>query len=88
MNVEELTPVERRGGYWFKRDDLFEVYGARGGRHEPPSNLFPRRLRRASRALQPQAQGKARSAKLFPAFAKPCACRASCSCHGAGKQVS
>lgn len=81
MNVEELTPVERRG-------DLFEVYGARGGRHEPPSNLFPRRLRRASRALQPQAQGKARSAKLFPAFAKPCACRASCSCHGAGKQAS
>lgn len=31
MNVEELTPVERRGDYWFKRDDLFEVYGARGG---------------------------------------------------------
>lgn len=88
MNVDELTPVELRGGYWFKRDDLFSVYGARGGRHEPPSNLFPRRLRRVSRALQPQAQGKARSAKLFPAFSKPCACRAFCSCHGTGKQAS
>ena len=41
MNVEELTPVELRGGYWFKRDDLFSVYGARGeGTSRLPTN-FP-----------------------------------------------
>lgn len=26
------TPVERRGGMWFKRDDLFRVAGVRGGK--------------------------------------------------------
>lgn len=28
----ELTPVERRGDYWFKRDDEFCVAGVRGGK--------------------------------------------------------
>lgn len=27
-----LTPVEQRGDFWFKRDDLFEVAGVRGGK--------------------------------------------------------
>jgi len=27
----ELTPVEERSGYYFKRDDLFEIAGVRGG---------------------------------------------------------
>ncbi len=26
------TPVEQRGQYWFKRDDLFEIAGVRGGK--------------------------------------------------------
>ena len=29
---EALTPVERRGDVWLKRDDLFELGGARGGK--------------------------------------------------------
>lgn len=29
---DALTPVEQRGGYWLKRDDLFAVNGARGGK--------------------------------------------------------
>jgi 1-aminocyclopropane-1-carboxylate deaminase/D-cysteine desulfhydrase-like pyridoxal-dependent ACC family enzyme len=28
----ELTPVEKHGAYWFKRDDLFEIAGVRGGK--------------------------------------------------------
>lgn len=31
-NPEALTPIEQRGSYWFKRDDLFDVGGARGGK--------------------------------------------------------
>ena len=44
MNVEELTPVERRGDYWFKRDDLFEVYGARGGKARAAFQLISQAL--------------------------------------------
>mgnify|MGYP000849591287 FL=1 len=29
---EELTPIERRGDFIFKRDDLFKVHGVRGGK--------------------------------------------------------
>jgi 1-aminocyclopropane-1-carboxylate deaminase/D-cysteine desulfhydrase-like pyridoxal-dependent ACC family enzyme len=28
----DLTPVERRGDYWFKRDDLYSVAGVNGGK--------------------------------------------------------
>lgn len=31
-DANELTPVERRGGLWLKRDDLFQVAGVRGGK--------------------------------------------------------
>jgi len=30
--VNDLTPVERHGDIWLKRDDLFEVSGVRGGK--------------------------------------------------------
>lgn len=34
MKIDELTPVEynEETGIWLKRDDLFEVYGVRGGK--------------------------------------------------------
>ena len=32
VDVGVLTPVEKRGGYWLKRDDMFVVAGARGGK--------------------------------------------------------
>lgn len=32
MNDAELTPVQRIGDYWFKRDDLFETCGVHGGK--------------------------------------------------------
>jgi 1-aminocyclopropane-1-carboxylate deaminase/D-cysteine desulfhydrase-like pyridoxal-dependent ACC family enzyme len=32
MNISTKTPIERHGGYWVKRDDLFEVAGAKGGK--------------------------------------------------------
>lgn len=32
MSLLDLTPVERRGKFWFKRDDLFTVAGVRGGK--------------------------------------------------------
>lgn len=32
MNFDELTPVERHGDVWVKRDDLFEAAGVRGGK--------------------------------------------------------
>lgn len=28
----KITPLEQRGGYWFKRDDLYEEHGSRGGK--------------------------------------------------------
>ena len=31
-NPDELTPVEERDGYFFKRDDLFSIAGVRGGK--------------------------------------------------------
>lgn len=46
MNIEELTPVEyvEEEGIWLKRDDLFEVYGVRGGKsraaYQVVSNLL------------------------------------------------
>ena len=30
--IDQLTPVELRDQYWFKRDDLFEICGAKGGK--------------------------------------------------------
>lgn len=30
--IDNLTLVEARGSYWFKRDDLFEAYGVNGGK--------------------------------------------------------
>lgn len=32
MEQNELTPVQRVGEYWLKRDDLFEVCGVNGGK--------------------------------------------------------
>lgn len=32
MEQNELTPVQRVGEYWLKRDDLFEVCGVKGGK--------------------------------------------------------
>lgn len=31
-NLAEITPTERRGEYWFKRDDTWAVAGVRGGK--------------------------------------------------------
>src|SRR5439155_839381 len=30
--LDQLTPVELRDGIWFKRDDLFSIAGASGGK--------------------------------------------------------
>ncbi len=35
----EYTPVERRGDYWLKRDDLFRIAGVRGGKVRTCWNL-------------------------------------------------
>ena len=32
MALVKLTPVEQRGDYWLKRDDLYEYAGVRGGK--------------------------------------------------------
>lgn len=32
LNEEDVTPVEKHGNIWLKRDDLFEVNGSRGGK--------------------------------------------------------
>lgn len=44
-----LTPIERHGGYWVKRDDLYEAYGQRGGKARTAnclitSSLLARRM--------------------------------------------
>lgn len=31
-NSFSLTPIEKRGPYWFKRDDLFQIHGVNGGK--------------------------------------------------------
>ncbi|MBO4513508.1 MAG: pyridoxal-phosphate dependent enzyme [Victivallales bacterium] len=31
-DIHELTPVERHGDVWLKRDDLFQIFGACGGK--------------------------------------------------------
>jgi 1-aminocyclopropane-1-carboxylate deaminase/D-cysteine desulfhydrase-like pyridoxal-dependent ACC family enzyme len=35
----DLTPIERHGEYWVKRDDLFEIAGIRGGKARSCWNL-------------------------------------------------
>jgi 1-aminocyclopropane-1-carboxylate deaminase/D-cysteine desulfhydrase-like pyridoxal-dependent ACC family enzyme len=39
---DELTPVERRGDWWLKRDDLFSVAGIFGGKVRTCHNLVTR----------------------------------------------
>jgi hypothetical protein len=76
---EALTPVELRGDVWVKRDDLFEVNGARGGKA------------RACLALLKEAQGAvAAGNRLSPMVSRVArvaeALKIPCRAHAAGSK--
>lgn len=40
IDADKLTPIEKRGEYYFKRDDLFEFAGANGGKVRTLFNIL------------------------------------------------
>ncbi len=58
---QPVTPVEKHGNIWLKRDDLFEIAGVRGGK-VPPVGPWPRE--RAG--WLPRARGHRRRSTSWP----------------------
>ena len=44
VDIKKLTPVEKKGNFWLKREDLFEVYGMHGGKARAAYQLIQQRL--------------------------------------------
>jgi DNA modification methylase len=68
-----ITPVQQRGAYWFKRDDLFDINGATGGKARATLVMADgaKGLVTVSSRTSPQ---NARAARVAQHLGLPCRC--------------